>query len=383
MLKLRSISKKEFDNFIKEQNNTHYMHSSAWGEFEKVTNNVSTHYLGLVNEDNDILAATILLEEHLPLNCSNLTAPHGFIVDYENKRLVKIFNNKIKKFAKIKKATSIKINPSIPITNDFKSLLKDMGYKKDITTDIEYTYSLILDKTLKEIEKNYSESTKKELEETEKYDLELVLGNQKDLNELFLLNNNQNKNYYETLYDIFSNSEHTKIKLFLGKLHITKTIKILEKEIIRTNNQIAIIPIDNLDSSSKERLTSLRSKKEFLSKSLKEFKEYKLKYGNSLTISASLIMEQKNNAWILEEFKHDIIKETTLANNIYNEYIKYYKNNSFTKINQISKESKGFGDDITEYTEKYILIVNKITYIIQNKVLPFFNKIKQNKKESE
>ena len=70
------------------------MHSSAWGEFEKVTNNVSTHYLGLVNEDNDILAATILIEEHLPLNCSNLTAPHGFIVDYEDKRLVKIFNNK-------------------------------------------------------------------------------------------------------------------------------------------------------------------------------------------------------------------------------------------------------------------------------------------------
>ena len=61
MLKLRSISKIEFDNYIKKQNNTHFMQSTAWGEFEKVTNHITPHYLGLVDEDNDIVAATLLL----------------------------------------------------------------------------------------------------------------------------------------------------------------------------------------------------------------------------------------------------------------------------------------------------------------------------------
>ena len=38
MYKLRSISKTEFENYIKKQENTHFMYSTAWGEFEKVTN---------------------------------------------------------------------------------------------------------------------------------------------------------------------------------------------------------------------------------------------------------------------------------------------------------------------------------------------------------
>ena len=113
MLKLRSISKLEFDNYVKKQQNTHFMHSTSWGEFEKVTNNITPHYLGLTDEDNQIIAATLLLEEHLPLNASNLYAPRGYIIDYSDKRLLKIFTNKLRDFAKTRKATSIRINPSL------------------------------------------------------------------------------------------------------------------------------------------------------------------------------------------------------------------------------------------------------------------------------
>ena len=257
MLKLRSISKIEFDNYIKKQNNTHFMQSTAWGEFEKVTNHITPHYLGLVDEDNDIVAATLLLEEHLPLNCSNLYAPRGFVIDYKNKRTLRIFTNKLKDFAKSRKATSIRINPSITTEDEELNNLKELGYKRNSNVKLlEYTYKIGLTKDQKEIEKSYSENAKKNLKETEKYDAEIIVGSQKDLEEFFQLQNNENNDYYETIYDIFSNNEHTKVKLFLGQLHITKTIKILEKELVRVNNQIAIIPIDNLDASSKERLTT-------------------------------------------------------------------------------------------------------------------------------
>lgn len=387
MLKLRSISKIEFDNYIKKQNNTHFMQSTAWGEFEKVTNHITPHYLGLVDEDNDIVAATLLLEEHLPLNCSNLYAPRGFVIDYKNKRTLRIFTNKLKDFAKSRKATSIRINPSITTEDEELNNLKELGYKRNSNVKLlEYTYKIDLTKDQKEIEKSYSENAKKNLKETEKYDAEIIVGSQKDLEEFFQLQNNENNDYYETIYDIFSNNEHTKVKLFLGQLHITKTIKILEKELVRVNNQIAIIPIDNLDASSKERLTTLRNQKNKINDDLKRFKEYKLEYGNSLTVSAALTMEQNDKVWILSEANNTVLLDTNLNYRIYNEYIKYYKNNSFNLFNQLSplesnpsfnEFKKEFGGEFIEYAGDYVLVTNHITNFIQNKLIPLFNKFKK------
>ena len=387
MLKLRSISKIEFDNYIKEQTNTHFMHSTAWGEFEKVTNHITPHYLGLTDEDNSIVAATLLLEEHLPLNCANLYAPRGFVIDYQNKRLLKIFTTKLKDFAKTRNATSIRINPSLTTSDEALTYLKELGYKRNSNIKLlEYTYKIDLSKSLKEIEKSYSDNVKEHLTITDKYDVELLVASQKNLDEFFSLQDTNDNNYYETLYDIFSNNEHTKIKLFLGKLHITKTIKILEKELVRINNQIAIIPIDNLDASSKERLTNLRKQKDQINTDLKRFKAYKLEYGNSLTISAALMMEQNDKVWVLSEANNNVLVETNLNYRIYNEYIKHYKNNSFNLFNQLSplennpsfnEFKKEFGGEFVEYIGDYVLVTNHITNFIQNKVLPFFNNFKK------
>lgn len=386
MLKLRSISKIEFDNYVKTQNNTHFMHSTAWGEFEKVINNVTPHYLGLTDEDNQIIAATLLLEEHLPLNCSNLYAPRGYVIDYSDKKLLKIFTTKLKDFAKTRKATSIRINPSLTENSDELNNLKELNYKRNQKIKLlEYTYKIDLTKSQKEIEKIYSENVKEHLNRTEKYDVELQVGSQKNLNDFFNLHNSNNK-YYETLYDIFCNDEHTKIKLFLGNLHITKTIKILEKELVRINNQIAIIPIDNLDSTSKERLTNLRNQKNNINEDLKRFKEYKLEYGNSLIVSTTLVMEQNDKVWILSEANHNVLTETNLNYRIYNEYIKYYKNNSFNLFNQLSplesnpdfnEFKKEFGGEFIEYIGDYVLTTNHLTNFIQNKALPLFRKFKK------
>ncbi|MBQ2910088.1 MAG: peptidoglycan bridge formation glycyltransferase FemA/FemB family protein [Bacilli bacterium] len=387
MLKLRSISKIEFDNYVKENTNTHFMHSSAWGEFEKVTSHVTPHYLGLTDEDNTIVAATLLLEEHLPLNSSNLYAPRGFVIDYNDKSLLKTFTTKLKDFAKTRKATSIRINPSLTTTDDALATLKELNYKKNSHVKLlEYTYKIDLTKNLKEIEKEYSDNVKENLLKTEKYDVELLIADPKDFEEFLTLQDNKNNDYYETLYDIFRNNEYTKIKLLLGKLHITKTLKILEKELVRVNNQIAIIPIDNLDASSKERLTNLRKQKDQINEDLKRFKSYKLEYGNSLTISAALVMEQNDKVWILSEANNKVLLETNLNYRIYNEYIKYYKNNSFNLFNQLSplesnqsfnEFKKEFGGEFIEYIGDYVLVTNHITNFIQNKVVPLFKAFKK------
>lgn len=386
MFKLRSISKLEFESYIEKQADAHFMQSTAWGEFEKVIHFVTPHYLGLTDENNNIVAATLILEEHLPLNCSNLYAPRGFAIDYNNKQILKIFIYKLKNFAKARKATSIRINPNNS-EESLKQTLKDLNFKRTKKNRlIEYTYSIDLTKPLKEIEKLYSDNIKEKLLLTEKYDIELLPATAKNLEELFTLKNNENKEYYKTLYEIFSNNENAKIKLFLGKLHITKTLKILEKELIRINNQIAIIPIDNLDKSSKEKLTNLRKQKDHINLDLKRFKNYKLEYGNYLIVSAALMMEDKNKVWVLIETNNNVLSETNLNYRIYSEYIKYYKNNSFNLFNQLSplesnpsfnEYKKEFGGKLIKYIGEYVLVTNHFTNFIQQKIIPLFSKFKR------
>lgn len=397
MFKLRSISKIDFDNYIKQHKETsHFMQSSAWGEFEKVTNHVTPHYLGLINNEK-IIAATLLLEEHLPMNNCSLYAPRGFILDYKNKKILYTFINKLKDFAKIKKAISIKINPAITYkiyrqnkeilisdSEEIISNLKKLGFKrKEKIKLLEYTYTIDLTKDLIEIENNYSKKIREKILSTAEYDIELTIGTHKDFEELFSFENPKKNNYYETLYDILSNNEHTKIKLFLGKLHITKTQKKLEKELKRINNQISIIPIDNLDKSSKERLTNLKEQKVKITNKINKFKNYKLEYGNYLTISTNLMIEQNNKVWILFEKNNHILEETNLKYTIYNEYIKYYKDKNFHLFNQQSpfeqtngfnELKKEFGGEFTEYIGEYELITNKFMYFIHTKILSIFNK---------
>lgn len=387
MLKLRSISKLEFDYYVEEQKTTsHFMHSSAWGEFEKITTHTTPHYLGLVDDKNNIIAATLILENHLPMNCSCLYAPRGFVLDYKNKEILEEFSNQIKQYAKNKKAISIRINPYIYYKNnkDINEILTTLNYKQSKDNKLlNYMYQLDLKDELKEIEKSFTEDTKSLINSLEKYDIEFSVGGKKELNEIINSLDKDEQEYYETLYEIFSNNKHTKMKIYTGKLHIIKTIKNLEKDIIRINNQISIIPIDNLDASSKQKLTNLRTSKENIMKQIEQLKVYKSEYGSFITVNTLFTIEYKNQVWLLEDINNEIVKNLNLNYVIYKELIRYYKNENFTIINQLSpiKENiernelaQKFGGKKQELIGDYVLIVNKFMNLIQTKILPIFSK---------
>ena len=90
MLKLTHVEKEQFDLFVKNHpTKSHFLQSLSWGEFSKIKKNLTPYYLGLVNENNEIVAATLLLEKKLPMNFSYFYAPRGFVLDYKKKELLK------------------------------------------------------------------------------------------------------------------------------------------------------------------------------------------------------------------------------------------------------------------------------------------------------
>ncbi len=428
MLELNTIDKEKFDSFVRNhKTKSHFLQSVSWGEFAKVKKNLTPYYLGLTNEKGEILGATLLLEKKLPLNFCYFYAPRGFVIDYNNKHLTQSMTEKIIEFAKKKKAIFVKIDPDIVKTsinyknekqdnNDFDEIFttlkscgfKHLGFTKNFETmQPRYTFRIDLNQSLEEIENHFSKTTKQRIAKSIKLDTEVIIGTKNDIHEfyhLMTLTENRkdfvsyNEDYYETLYEIFNGNKNSKATLFLGKVHINKTIKALEKNLKDINNQISILPIDNLSKSAKTKLAELTKQKENTINEIEKYKEYKKQYGLDLTLSAHMIIEYGDKAWVLYAGNHNILSETYVNYNTYFEHIKYCKQkgikiyDQFGTIGDLSKENprlglhefkKKFGGDYIEFIGEWDYIINYPMYFIFTKLVPIYRKIIKQKSKKE
>lgn len=428
MLKLKNIEKEQFDKFVENhKKKSHFLQSLSWGEFSKIKKNLTPYYLGLVNENNELVGATLLLEKKLPMNFCYFYAPRGFVIDYKKKEVVRAMTKYVVDFAKKKKAIFVKIDPDIirksidyqgeetenPDYNTIFNTLKEVGFKhQGYTKNFEtmqprYTFRIDLTQSLEDIESHFSKTTKQRIAKSLKLDTEVTIGTKNDLKEFYHLMTltesrkdfiSYNEDYYETLYEIFNGNESSKATLFLGKIHITKTINALEKNLKTINNQISILPIDNLSKSAKAKLTELTKQKENIQKEIEKYKEYKKEYGNELTLSAHMIIEYGDKAWVLYAGNHNILSETYVNYNTYFEHIKYCKNkglkiyDQFGTIGDLSKNNprlglhefkKKFGGDYIEFMGEWDYITNYPMYLIFTKLVPIYRKIIRNKSKKE
>ena len=428
MLKLKNIEKEEFDKYVENhKSKSHFLQSLSWGEFAKIKKNLTPHYLGLVNEEDEIVGATLLLEKKLPLNLCYFYAPRGFVIDYKKKELVREMTKKVVAFAKDKKAIFVKIDPDIIKTSynylneetenkDWQEIfntLKEVGFKhQGFTKNFEtsqprYTFRVDLTQSMEDIENHFSKTTKQRIAKSKKLDTEVVIGTKNDIHEFYHLMTltesrkdfiSYNEDYYQTLYEVFNGNESTKATLFLGKVHINKTIKALEKVLKDINNQISILPIDNLSKSAKAKLTELTKQKENTLNDIEKYKNYKKEYGQDITLSAHMIIEYGDKAWVLYAGNHNILSETYVNYNTYYEHLKYCKEkglkiyDQFGTIGDLSKDNpriglhefkKKFGGDYVEFLGEWDYVTNKLMYFVFTKLVPIYRNIIRKKSKKE
>ena len=428
MLKLKNIEKEKFDEYVKNhKTKSHFLQSLSWGEFSKEKKNLKPYYLGLVNENDELVGATLLLEKQLPLHFTYMYSPRGFVIDYKKKELLREMTKKVVEFSKEKKAIFIKIDPDIiktsynylneeiknPDADEIFDTLKSCGFKhQGFTKNFEtmqprYTFRINLNQSLEEIEDHFSKTTKQRIAKSLKLATEVIIGDENDIKEfyhLMTLTENRkdfisyNEDYYETLYKIFNNNKNSKATLFLGKVHIDKTIKALEDNLKTINNQISILPIDNLSKSAKAKLNELTKQKNNIMQEIEKYKNYKKEYGNDITLSAHMIIEYGDKAWVLYAGNHNILSETYVNYNTYFEHLKYCKEkgikiyDQFGTIGDLSKDNprlglhefkKKFGGDYVEFLGEWDYITNHFMYFIFTKLVPIYRKIIRHKSKKE
>lgn len=128
---LKELSNDEFNRFAEK-----FMLSSMYqtAEYSMVMKNqdYETFLVGLVNDTNDVMAATVILIERLG-KFKYAYAPKGYLVDFTNYELLSEFSNEIKKYLKRKNCIAIKICPLIAKTKytpSTKIKLTNPSYEK-------------------------------------------------------------------------------------------------------------------------------------------------------------------------------------------------------------------------------------------------------------
>lgn len=101
------IDRLEYDEFVAHQNIVSIMQESAWG---KVKNNWTNVLSGLYKDDVLVATALILIRK-LAFNMTLIYVPRGYLIDYTNEELIKVFTAEIKKYAISKGAYCVKIDP--------------------------------------------------------------------------------------------------------------------------------------------------------------------------------------------------------------------------------------------------------------------------------
>ncbi len=416
---IENIEKERYEEFVKNHKKSHFLQSYAWGEFSKVAKNFIPHYIGMVDKNDKILAAALLLEKKMPFGLSYLYSPRGYVIDFDDYKLLEDFTNYIKIFAKKRKAIFIKIDPDIIIdkhdyndqeiklpydSNKYLNNLKRLGYKHlGFTKNFEtnqprYTFRIDMNNSFEEIENRISKTTKQRINKAKNLDAKVTLGTYEDLStfhKLMEITENKkdfithNLDYYQNLFKIYN--VDNKFNLFLGSVNIKHIYEKLDKELHEIN--IELLELNKLENKSKtvnNKINELDKTKDKLIKDIEEYSKLLKEYPEEIILNGHAIIQYGDKAWVLYAGNHTILTNTNSNYNVYYEHLKYCYDNGiktydqFGTVGDLSKDNprlglhefkKKFGGDYVEFIGEFDLVTNKPMYFVFTKLIPIYRNI--------
>lgn len=387
MYKLKELTNDEFNSFSYNFKDSCVYQTS---EYALIMNNQNydSVLLGLVNCDNKINAASLILIGN-DQKFKFAYAPRGFLIDYSNEELVKLFTLEIKKFLNKNNIVTLKINPPIIKTihyinqNEiFKNnyydhtlkLLCSLGYKhlgynsyfEGIRPRFEAIINLELDENA--MFENFKRSLKTKIRNAQKTGIEIIKGNENSLDILYdqiKAKYPRNFKYLKDCYKFFS--INNSIDFYYTKLdtikYLRETNKILEEknlEVSKINTKIQNISSPNKSINKKINIDLDVYK---YNKQLVNATNLLKNYPDGLITSSALISKYKDEVTLLID-GHD--KKYTNLNSkhlLIWELCKIYKKQGYKKFNLGGIASINLNDNLYKGLNNFKLSFNP--YVVE------------------
>jgi len=409
-MRIVELDEKQFDSFSSKHPNHSYFQTSSYGKLMK-SNKYIPLYLGLVDNYNNIIAATLVLGKKIIKNYKIGYCPDGFLIDYYNRDLLQIFTYQIKNYLKSEGYIYIKVNPKIVrsestigysnfttkkdsefVINNLMSLEYKKVLSSNISKEIEYDVTTDLNSNIEELFASLNDEIKIKINTAKKQNIEIVRATVNDINTFYKLLEKSERNkveYYSNLFQYFNKKPI--FEIYFAKLNtsilLEKAKKDYEKEYeinhditykITNYNGPITKDIINAKFDSDAKLTELRKKLSEVTKIFKENPE-------NIIIATCAIIKDSKNVYVVAEgsnnkyeklcakylLKWDVIKESAILG--YNEF------NHGTIPRNFHKESyeyskynfkAGFNGVTREYIGEYNLIINPVIYMTYKSFMP-------------
>lgn len=404
---VKNIEEKEYVEFCLK-NNAHFMQTWAWGLVNGEDRELIPCFVGLKDNKNNLVAATLLLKKKTPFKMAYFYAPRGFVMDMKNVALLKEFTKSLKIYLKEENGIYLKVDPGIKyhdIDEEAKKIENGENNYKLFNTFIElgyshkgfnklfernqprYTFRINLTGSLNNIENKMTKTFLRTIRRSYNYDLKIKQGN--DLKTFYnLVNINATKDgfsayslkYYEDLYNIFK--KYDQVKIFEAVLKPKQVLQKFNKELSILEEEIKNNTAEN--KTDTENIISRLKNDIILLKDLKE---------DSIVVCSLICVYSGKGAWALYIGNDSLGTRVSAINRLLYEIIKDAHENkydfmdlfgtvgdphtNYKNLAGVHEFKRKIGGEYIEFIGEFDLINKKIWYVLLPIMLKIYRKVRK------
>ena len=408
-MKIVKLNSSQFDKFASSHKYRNYYQSSMYGNVI-VKFGYHAQYLGIVNDENKLIGATLIIYKEVFMGNKMAYAPRGILFNYEDAASVKEMASKLKKTLGKQGFMLLRIDPYIPLTiRDSDGNIMNFNNQGNAIVDnlIKAGFSyrgktlffetekprwealVILQRDIREIFAKLDKRTRNKIRRATNSGLIVEKDQDKDINALYnFVGHKDHKpiSYYKEICNKFESS----VEIYYAKLDtesfLINSRRNYEKEL--DYNATLSEKIQNMSIDDRDRENYLNKKMES-DKLITAYKSNLLSATDllrsnpsGLVVAGAMVIKYDNAAFLITEGTDDqygslnaisLIK-WQLINDYNDQGLKYLNLNGivgeFEKQNEFSglNESKlGFNSTITEYVGEFDIVLNSFAYNLYKK----------------
>lgn len=389
------LTELQFKNYSNIHSKKNYKQSVSYAKLKRL-DNYKELYLGLVDEQNNVHAATLILEKELNGKFKYGYAPNGYLINFYNLSLLKTFTNELKNYLKQLNYIYLRVNPSINYqvyNSDFILKENNSGILNELKK-LDYTlipntskYKMILNaSSIDNTYKKFKRSLRRTINDSLRKGITVYEGTPENIDDFLNLLEEKDQKRYQEMFKQF-NTPDNKFEFYLAKLepetYINNYRYLLKKE--QFNNEDLNEKLKNPNVSKTKNLIERKMISDKLVTSYNneiiKGTNILMKYPKGVIISSvGIITNQREVVFVKECYTKEfssirsipVIKWEIIKKSIELGYRKFDLGDVKITKNQITKT--GYNGDIIEYSNNFDLIINDMLY----KLNGFTNKFNKN-----
>ena len=410
-MKIIEIQPDEFNKFVESFPYKNFYQTTEYGMLMG-RHQFNEYYLGLVDEADTIIAATLILVKKVFIGYKWGYCPRGFLIDYTNEDLIRKFTEALKEYLIKRNFMFVKLDPiliyksrnnngeiipGIDNENIYNTLIS-LGYEhggfNNNFENLKPRWNAIANfNDSDQIFYKFSKEKRNKIRKADKLGIEILKGSPEDIRSFYEFvekKHSRKLNYYLDMYEIFGMKDM--FDIYFANLNTTKFVEkskqLYEQEEIN-NNAINQELEENIQSNNTNNIIKRKMHSDMLLNNYKQniinatnlFKEYPT---GKLIASCAVVKYNREIFFLIYGLDQDYKSYCPIHYMIYQIMDKFHKegynkfnlngiSGDFSKTNPLlglSKFKLGFGTHIEEYMGEFTLVINKNKTQIYNKLNP-------------